>query len=304
MGAKRSDTTFDPGRRRVLQAGAFAAALGAPIPFARFLPSGVVPAALAQDASAAIAGKPDLALISDRPLNLETPPHLLDDEVTPGARMFVRNNGIAPVVSEDDARAWRLAVDGAVETPHSLSIDELRREFEVVTFRLPIECAGNGRRFMKPATRGHPWSFGAISCAEWTGVRLRDVLARAGLQESAVYTAHYGSDLHLSGAPDKAAISRGIPVAKALEPHTLIAFAMNGADIPPLNGHPLRLVAPGWPGSCSQKWLTRIELRDRVHDGAKMTGQSYRVPAYPVAPGTDVPDEDMRIIEAMPVKSL
>ena len=71
-----------------------------------------------------------------------------------------------------------------------------------------------------------------------------------------------------------------------------------------MNGHPLRLVAPGWPGSCSQKWLTKITLRDQVHDGAKMTGYSYRVPAYPVAPGAEVPEEDMVIIEGMPVKSL
>ena len=86
--------------------------------------------------------------------------------------------------------------------------------------------------------------------------------------------------------------------------NVLIAFAMNGADLHPMNGAPLRLVVPGWPGSCSQKWLTRIELRDQVHDGAKMTGTSYRVPAYPVPPGADVPEEDFVIIERMPVKSL
>lgn len=289
-------------RRRILQSGGFAAALGMPIPFLDRLPAGITPVALAQNDL--LSQKPELTLLSDRPLNMETPPHLLHDAVTPGARMFVRNNGLPPVLTEDDVRNWSLTIDGEVEAPLDFSIEDLRREFETVSLRLQIECAGNGRRFVKPAARGNQWSFGAISCAEWTGVRLRDVLARAGLKESAVYSAHYGADTHLSGDPEKFPLSRGLPIEKAMEPHTIIAFAMNGGDMPDLNGHPLRLVAPGWPGSCSQKWLTRIDIRDRVHDGAKMTGQSYRVPAYPVAPGTPVPDEDMNIIQSMPVKSL
>ena len=233
---------------------------------------------------------------------METPPHLLDDAVTPAPRMFVRNNGLPPI--SVDADNWRLRIDGEVETPLDLSIDELKSQFEIVTLQLQIECAGNGRRFMKPAARGNQWSFGTISCAAWTGVRLRDVLDRAGVKSSALFTAHYGADTHLSGDPEKQPISRGVPIAKAMEPHTLIAFAVNGSDMPALNGHPLRLVAPGWPGSCSQKWLTRIELRDQVHDGAKMTGQSYRVPAFAVPPGAEVADEDMKIIESLPVKSL
>jgi DMSO/TMAO reductase YedYZ molybdopterin-dependent catalytic subunit len=294
----------DLSRRRLLQAGGFAAALGAPIPFLDRLPIGIIPTALAQAPRDPAALKPGLTILGDRPLNMETPPHLLDEDITSGARMFVRNNGLPPVVTDEDLQNWRIVIDGEVEAPLDLSIEDLQREFEAVTLRLQIECAGNGRRFMKPTARGNQWSFGAISCAEWTGVRLADVLTRAGLKQSALYTAHHSADTHLSGDPEKEPISRGIPIAKALEPHTLIAFGMNGAAIPALNGHPLRIVAPGWPGSCSQKWLTRIQIRDRVHDGAKMTGQSYRTPAYPVAPGTAVPDADMRIIEALPVKSL
>ncbi len=298
----RDKPTFT--RRNLLQLGGFAAALGMPIPFLSNLPAGLAPIALAQSDDPLLAEKPGLTLLSDRPLNMETPPHLLADAVTPGARMFVRNNGLPPVLTARDIDDWRLTIDGEVATPLEFSIDALRREFEVISLRLQIECAGNGRRFVKPGARGNQWSFGAISCAEWTGVRLRDVLARAGLKDTAVYTAHFGADTHLSGDPEKSPLSRGLPIGKALEPHTLIAFSMNGGNIPDLNGHPLRLVAPGWPGSCSQKWLTHIEIRDRVHDGAKMTGQSYRVPAYPVAPGTSVPDDDMEIIQSMPVKSL
>ncbi|MEM1163540.1 MAG: molybdopterin-dependent oxidoreductase, partial [Pseudomonadota bacterium] len=123
-------------------------------------------------------------------------------------------------------------------------------------------------------------------------------------QSAAVYTAHHGADIHLSGDTEKATLSRGLPIDKAMDDDILIAFEMNGTALHPMNGAPLRLVVPGWPGSCSQKWLTRIQIRDVEHDGAKMTGKSYRVPAYPVAPGTDVPNEDMVIMEAMPVKSL
>lgn len=297
------------GRRELLAAGAGAAAFGFPIPFLSLLPAGVTPLAFAEDTSdpnvaAFTRSKPGLSMINDRPLNLETPPHLLDDEVTPGERMFVRNNGTVPEVTPEALAAWTLTIDGEVDNPLTLRLEDLRRDFETVTLRLLIECAGNGRRFMKPETQGGQWTFGAVSCAAWTGVRLADILARARPRAGAIYTAHYGADRHLSGDPGKEAISRGVPIAKAMEAHTLVAFAMNGADIPLLNGHPLRLIAPGWPGSCSQKWLTRITLRDVVHDGHGMTGYSYRLPAYPIAPGADIPESDMRIIESMPVKSL
>ena len=205
---------------------------------------------------------------------------------------------------EIDKAAWTLEIDGEVEQPLSLSIDDLKSQFETVTLQLQIECGGNGRKFFSPGASGNQWTFGAVGCPEWTGVRLADVLNAAGVKESAIYTAHYGADTHLSGDPSKEPISRGMPVAKAMDPHNLIAWAINGEAMPLMNGHPLRLVVPGWPGSCSQKWLTKITLRDRVHDGAKMTGTAYRVPKSPVAPGTPVPDEDMEIIESMPVKSL
>ncbi len=279
-------------------------ALGAPIPFARFLPDGVLPAALAQDADGALRAKPGLTLLNDRPINMETPPHLLDDDVTPAKRLFVRNNGLPPALDGAAAENWRLLIDGEVNTPLDLSIADLNSRFETLTLQLQLECGGNGRKFFHPGASGNQWTFGAVGCPEWTGVRLRDVLRAAGVNESAVYTAHYGADRHLSGDPGKDAISRGVPIDKAMEEHNLIAWALNGEALPPLNGFPLRLVVPGWPGSCSQKWLTKITLRNRVHDGAKMTGSSYRVPAYPVAPGTSVPEEDMEIIHSMPVKSL
>ena len=291
-------------RRGFLQGAGIAAmgaVTGALSPIRSWGSYGFIPSAAAA-AVPPIDGKEGLTVLNDRPLNAETPPYLLDDEVTPVARHFVRNNGIVP--QDMNPHTWKLRIDGLVERPMTLTIKELRDRFEVVTHRLVIECGGNGRAGFEPPARGNQWTYGAVGCSEWTGVRLADVLEAAGARQSAIYTAHEGADLHLSGTPGKLPISRGVPLAKAMDPYNLIAFAMNGGPMHPMNGAPLRLVIPGWPGSCSQKWLTRIWLRDVVHDGPKMTGSSYRVPPYPVAPGESVPTEDMQIIHAMPVKSL
>lgn len=249
-----------------------------------------------------MAGKDGLAVLGERPFNAETPPHLLDDDVTPVSRHFVRNNGLAP--EDTSADTWRLRVDGLVDAPLSLGVGELARRFEVVTRRLVIECAGNGRAFFDPPTHGAQWTHGAVACAEWTGVRLADVLRAAGARSGAAWTAHEGADAAVSGAAGAPPLSRGVPIGKAMDPNNLIAFGMNGAPLPPPHGAPLRLVIAGWPGSCSQKWLRRIRLRGDVHDGPGMTGGSYRVPARPVAPGERVPEGAMTILGAMPVKSL
>lgn len=299
----------DKTRRALLMGGSvagFAATLGMPIPYGNKLLPGLVPVALAQQApdEELVAGKAGLTILGDRPINMETPPHLLDDNVTPAERLFVRCNGQIPDVSGATDDSWSLTIDGEVDSPMTMTLGELKANFENVTLQLTLECGGNGRRFYEPGASGNQWTFGAVGAPRWTGVRLRDVLNAAGLRDSAVYTAHYGADPHLSGDPERDAVSRGVPIDKAMNENNLIAWAINGEDMPILNGHPLRLIIPGWPGSCSQKWLQRIWVRDQVHDGAKMTGTSYRVPAYPVAPGTEVPSEDMVIIHSMPVKSL
>ena len=186
----------------------------------------------------------------------------------------------------------------------SFTIAQLKERFEHHSYQLQIECGGNGRSEFNPPAKGNQWVVGAIACPVFTGVRLRDVLKACGIKDDAVYVGYYGADTHLSGDPDKVVISRGVPMEKALRDETLIAWAMNGEDIPALNGHPLRLVAGGWPGSTSGKWLKKIVIRNKEHDGPKMTGQSYRVPCTPVAPGAEVANENMCIIGSMPVKSL
>lgn len=280
---------------------AAAAAVGMNIPFERNLRDGWVPVANAEAVSG-MSGKNGLKLLNDRPLNAETLAHMLDDAITPTARHFIRNNGIPP--ENADASKWTLRVDGLVDKPMDLTIADLKDKFEVVEYALQIECGGNGRSFFDPPARGNQWSTGAVGCSKWTGVRLADVLKAAGVKDNVVYTAHEGADTHLSGKEDKLPISRGVPIEKAMDPYNLIAFEQNGAPLHPMNGAPLRLVVPGWPGSCSQKWLTRVYLRDQVHDGPKMTGSAYRVPAYPVAPGEEVPKDAFEIIHSMKVKSL
>lgn len=285
---------------------AMATALGASIPFARHMPAGLIPAAFAQsDEPFTLPGKDGLIILNDRPINAETPLHLLDDEVTPAKHMFVRNNGLLPDINTLDPENWALEIAGeSCETPTTFTLAELKSRFKHYSYQLVVECGGNGRGEFVPAASGNQWGQGAVACPRFTGVRLKDVLEACGIKQDAVYIGYYGADPHASGDTSKESISRGVPMSKALEDETLIAWAMNDEDMPVLNGHPLRLVCGGWPGSVSGKWLKKIVVRNQIHDGDKMAAPSYQVPKYPVAPGTQVPPEDMEIIGSMPVKSL
>lgn len=284
---------------------AMVAALGASIPFARFMPSGLIPAAFADaDAPFEIPGKDGLVVLGDRPLNAETPAWLLDDDVTPAARLFVRNNGVPPETTSQPDQ-WVLEIAGeSCLNPQAFTVADLKKRFTHHSYQLLLECGGNGRSEFNPPTSGNQWSTGAVGCPRWTGVRLWDVLEACGLRDDAVYIGYYGADTHLSGDPGKSPISRGVPMSKAQEDETLLAWAMNDEDIPLLHGYPLRLLCGGWPASTSGKWLTKIVVRDRVHDGEKMGGDAYRLPCEPVAPGTETPASNMCIIESLPVKSL
>jgi DMSO/TMAO reductase YedYZ molybdopterin-dependent catalytic subunit len=294
-------------RRKFIKKGAATSLgllLGHKIVFASSMPAGYIPIEWLKDTN--IPGKDArMKVLNERPINAETPAHLLDDALTPADLFFVRNNGIPPELASINIDTWTLSIAGeAIKENKQYTLAELKRRFEIVTLQLTLECGGNGRSEFNPPAKGNQWTTGAVGCAEWTGVRLRDVLKDAGIKDNAVYIGYYGKDTHLSGASDKRPISRGVPLKKAMEAESLIAWNMNGEPLPLLNGYPLRLVFGGWPASCSGKWLDKIVVRDKVHDGTKMKGQSYRVPCKPVAPGTKVADEDMCIIESMPVKSL
>ncbi|WP_194776118.1 sulfite oxidase [Pararhodonellum marinum] len=278
--------------------------VGAEIVFASKLPKGYLPLALSDPETLKEFGKmEELIVLNDKPWNIETPSHLLDDKITPAEKMFVRNNGLVPEIS--DLRTWMLKIGGeSVNQEKTYSLAEIKNGFVHHTYQITLECGGNGRGEFYPPTEGNQWGVGAVSSAEWTGIRLKDLLQEVGVKKNAVYVGYHGNDGHLSGDPKKEAISRGIPIAKAMQEETLIAFGMNGKDIPLIHGHPLRLVAGGYPASVSGKWLTGLSIRDRIHDGAKMESPSYRVPCEPVAAGVEVSPEDMCIIESMPVRSV
>ncbi len=294
-------------RRRFLKQSsvlAFSSLLGSRIAFSANIPEGWFPIDLLPSPQDPIPGKSsELRVLNLRPVNAETPAHLLDDDITPADVLFVRNNGIPPEeVNVDD---WTLTIDGeSVVKPRTFSLAQLKSEFPIHTFQLTLECGGNGRSEFNPPASGNQWTLGAVGCPEWTGVRLKDVLEAVGLKEDAVYIGYYGKDRHLSGDEEKVVISRGVPMSKALEEESLIAWGMNGEPLPMMNGYPLRLVFGGWPASTSGKWLDRIVVRNKIHDGPKMGGNSYRIPCKPVPPGAKVEEVDMCIIESMPVKSL
>ncbi len=282
----------------------FAALIGTELVFGSQMLDGYIPLALQDpDPFKLFKKHKDMIVLNDKPWNIEAQAHLLDDKITPNSCMFIRNNGLVP--EDIDAKTWTLTVDGeSIKNQKTYTLGELKSKFKQHTYQLALECGGNGRAEFDPPAKGNQWTIGAVHCATWTGVRLRDVLEDAGIKSNAVYIGYHAVDKHLSRDPKKEPISRGCPMSKALQDETLLAFKMNGEDIPLVHGYPLRLVAGGWPASVSGKWINRISIRNKVHDGTKMTGTAYRVPCEPVAPGEKVKDEDMCIIESMPVKSL
>ena len=284
--------------------GSMASVIGADIVFGAVLPEGYKPLALQDPDPFKMFNKDTgMEVLNDKPWNIEAKAHLLDDKVTPNKFMFIRNNGLIP--ENIDINNWTITFDGeSAAQKKTYTLAELKSKFPQYTYQLTLECGGNGRSEFDPPAKGNQWTVGAVSCANWTGVRLKDVLEDVGINDDAVYIGYHAADVHLSRDPGKEPISRGAPMVKALQEETLLAFKMNNEDIPLAHGYPIRLVAGGWPASVSGKWLNGISIRNKVHDGTKMTGDAYRVPCNPVAPGEKVKEEDMCIIESMPVKSL
>jgi DMSO/TMAO reductase YedYZ molybdopterin-dependent catalytic subunit len=294
--------------------------VGGTVVFADAMPGGLIPAAFAQDAqkkdapaapAAAPAKKPfefsgkdpGLTLLGDKPLVAETPEQMLDDDTTPTSKFYIRNNGQIPELAKN-GDGWKFVVDGEVNNKLELTVAELKTKFKPVTSRMVLECGGNGRSFFTPQARGNQWTNGGAGAAEWTGVKLADVIKAAGLKSSAVFSGHYGADPHLSGDTTKDALSRGVPIKKLMDESNLIVWAMNGKPLENIHGFPVRLVIPGWPGSVSNKWLTRIWIRDKVHDGQGMGGTSYRVAIKPIVPGGKADPANFRDLESMPVRSI
>jgi DMSO/TMAO reductase YedYZ molybdopterin-dependent catalytic subunit len=228
-------------------------------------------------------------IVTSSPENSETPLDSVAGWVTPNRLFFVRNHFEPPVAT--DPAAWELALDGLVARPQRWTFAALAAMPQHTVFAT-VECAGNGRSFLTEKAAGVQWGAGAIGHAEWTGVRLRDLLAPAGLAAGALEVVFEGAD---RGTEDGRAMhfSRSLPLAKALHPDTLIALRMNGEWLEPNHGAPLRLFVPGWYGVASVKWLRRMAVIDHAYPGHFQTVKYAvdRVTAagkkrVPLGPGT------------------
>lgn len=245
--------------------------------------------------TAAVSASGQMITLSPSPTDLEMPLEGFLSEITPVERFFVRCHTLTPKV---DAAAWQLEIGGLVNTPLKLSLAEIRK-LPRTELTGVLECAGNGRAFYKPGMPGAQWQFGSVGNARWTGVRLRDVLAKAGLKPAAAHLLLDGADTPMGKMPD---FQRSLPLEKADHPDTLLAYEMNGKPLTAEHGFPLRVVAPGWAGDSWVKWLTRIELLDHEHDGFWMK-TAYRHPAKHIEPGAAVAPADLVPVTDLNVKS-
>jgi sulfite oxidase len=252
--------------------------------------------AMAGALSAAERSKKDMLVRSVRPEDFEMPLEGFNSWITPVEHFFVRSHMSRPTV---DLAKWRLSVQGEVSSPLDLTMEDLKRlpAAEIVSV---LECAGNGRSFYQPTVTGMQWTRGAVGNGRWRGVRLGDVLKKAGLKPSAKHILFNGADTPLGTMPD---FMRTVPFKKALDPDTLLAFEMNGEPLPVSHGFPLRLVVPGWAGDSWSKWVTNIQALDKEYDGFFMK-TAYRYPVRPVTPGATVEAADLKPLEAIRPKSV
>ena len=203
----------------------------------------------------------DLIYLSREPLNAETPLERQTGVITPASRHYVRDHFPIP------KGPARVAIDGAVRTPLQLDLDDIR-SLPPRSLVVTLECAGNGRAFLDPPVAGEQWRTGAVSTAEWTGASLRAILDMAEPLATAVEVLFIGADV---GTPadvgTQIAFERSLPMADAMRDDVLLAYAMNGDDLSPEHGAPLRVIVPGWYGMASVKWLARLRLIERAFDG-------------------------------------
>jgi DMSO/TMAO reductase YedYZ molybdopterin-dependent catalytic subunit len=234
------------------------------------LPSG----ALESEELFALPGKQPLIKRSFRPPNFETPVAQFTEVLTPNDRFFVRWHLAS--IPEIDPRTWRLGVGGdAASAPFDLTLEQLQRDFEQVEVVALCQCSGNRRGFSDPHVFGVQWSYGAMGNARWKGVRLKDVLAKAGLAKDAVEIAFNGADSGaLDATPD---FVKSIPVWKALDENTIIAWEMNGEPLPHWNGAPARIVVPGWTATYWMKQVVSIQALKQPLGNFWMA-KAYRIP--------------------------
>jgi len=212
--------------------------------------------------------------------------------ITPVPLFFVRNHGATPVI---DAKTWKLIVHGSgLERPFELTYDDLLKLPSKTVTRY-LECAGNGRAFYKELlgkeAEGDQWRLGAFGVAEWTGVPLSEILGRAGVKKGAVAVMPIGLDSQ--------EIKRPMPLAKAMEEDTLLAYRMNGEDLPLDHGFPARVLVPGWAGAASIKWVGRIQVSDTpLYVKWNSTDYVLKGPDYPPEPPADGPVVTLQTVKS------
>jgi sulfite dehydrogenase len=221
--------------------------------------------------------KSDLILLTDRPPQLETPLAVFRQDVTPNAAFFVRWHESA-IPTAVDLSTFRLNVRGHVERPFSMSVADLKSAFEPVSFQAVAQCSGNSRGYFQPRVAGGQWGNGAVGNAKWTGVRLRDLLAKAGVKSGAVDVSFAGVDE--PPLPDTPKFVKSLELARANDGEVIVAYAMNDDDLPILNGFPLRLVVPGWYATYWVKSLSDIAVLPQRFSGFWMD-KAYRIPKAP-----------------------
>ncbi len=219
--------------------------------------------------------KRPLMVMTTRPPQLETPFAVFDESIfTPNDAFFVRWH-LANIPTTVDLQTFRLTIRGRVKQPRSFSLTELQQQFEPVEIAAVCQCAGNSRGFFEPRVAGGQWGHGAMGNAMWKGVRLRDVLGKAGLEKDAKHVRLDGLDRPVADAtPD---FLKSLSLDNAMADHALIAYAMNGEPLPFLNGFPLRLVVPGWYATYWVKALNDIEVLNQDDHNFWMD-PAYRIP--------------------------
>lgn len=230
-----------------------------------------------------------------RPFDAETSVRAFTSFLTANDRFFVRSHFGPPPAETIRESHWQLRVGGAVERPTAFTMESLR-QFEPVTVTAVLQCSGNGRAYHRPKVPGVQWERGAVGNAQWTGVRLGDLLKAVQLRTEGRHVQFQGADRPV--LPTVPPFVRSIPVGKAMHPDTILAYEMNGEALPLLHGAPLRVITPGWMAESCIKWLTDIVVREDEAIGYYMQ-TAYRVPVKS-SPNA----EAMVPVEVMPLKSL
>lgn len=221
--------------------------------------------------------KTDLILLTDRPPQLETPLKYFTQDLTPNEAFFVRWH-LADVPTKVDTKSFRLTIQGNVQREVSLSLDDLRQQFEPASVTAVNQCSGNSRALFEPRVPGGQWANGAVGNAQWTGVRLKDLLAKANPKAGTVDVTFRGLDGPVVSATP--AFVKSLSIEKANDPDVIVAYEMNNAPLPMLNGFPCRLIVPGWYGTYWVKALTKVEVLNKKFDGFWMA-KAYTITQTP-----------------------